>query len=184
MDPTQIIEIVGQTCGVLIILLGAISTQFPKRWQILLVFAAMNLLSVVNQLCVGNGYASAIGCAVAAIHCPINSYKARKELPTALLENVIWSVIYFAAWGAGVAISVHLGAATWYDVFPLLGTITFLFSVFLPKERDVRIFTFANSLVYCIYNILNLNVAAVSQVIAMISAVIALIRFREKKNPS
>ena len=182
MSPTQIMELIGQICGVIIIVLSMISTQFPKRWQILLVFAAMNLLSVFNQLFVGAGYASALGCGVAAIHCPINSYKAKRALPTSILENILWSILYFAAWGAGVYISVRLGTASWLDVFPLLGTITFLFSVFLPKERDVRIFTFANSLVYCIYNIINLNVAAVSQVLAMISVVIALIRYREKKN--
>lgn len=182
MEPSQIIELTGQICGILIIILSAISTQFPKRWQILLVFAGMNFLSVINQLCVGAGYASAIGCAIAAIHCPINSYKARKGRPTSLLENVLWSILYFAAWGVGVFIAAQLGKASWLDVFPLLGTITFLFSVFLPKERDVRIFTFANSLVYCIYNAINLNVAAVSQVLAMISVIVALIRYREKKS--
>lgn len=182
MNPTQIIEIVGQVCGVLIIILSVISTQFPKRWQILLVFAALNFLSVFNQLLVGSGLASAFGCAVAAIHCPINAYKAKRELPTHLIENIIWSVIYFAAWGAGVFVSAQLGTASWLDIFPFFGTLTFLGSVFMPKERDVRIFTFANSFVYCIYNIINLNIAAVSQVLAMISVIVALIRYREKKN--
>lgn len=181
MIPTQIIELVGQVCGVLIIILSVIATQFPKRWQILLVFAAMNLFSVVNQLLVGSGLASAFGCAAAAIHCPINAYKAKKELPTRPIENILWGVVYFAAWGLGVFVSAKLGTASWLDIFPLLGTITFLGSVFVPKERDVRLFTFANSFVYCIYNIINLNVAAVSQILAMISVIIALIRYREKK---
>ena len=182
MNPTQIIELVGQICGICIILLGMISTQFPKRWQILLVFAGMNLLSVANQLCVGSGYASALGCAVAAIHCPINAYKAKKELPTRLVENILWSAVYFAAWGVGVYLAVRVGTASWLDVWTLLGTVTFLGSVFVKRERDIRLFTFANSLAYCIYNVLNLNVAAVSQVLTMISVVVALIRYRKPKN--
>lgn len=182
MNSNQIIEIIGQACGVLIIIGNAISTQFPKRWQILLVFSVLNLLSVFNQLLVGSGLASAFGCAVAAIHCPINAYKAKKEQPTRLLENILWSILYFFAWGVGVFLSARLGTSSWLDLFPLLGTITFLGSVFVPKERDVRLFTFANSFVYCIYNIINLNIAAVSQILAMLSVAIALIRYREKKN--
>lgn len=182
MPPTQIAELIGQILGVITIILGVLATQFPKRWQILLVFTALNFLTVFNQLLVGSGYASALGCAVATIHCPINAYKAKKELPTHLLENVLWSAVYFAAWGLGVYLTVRDGTASWLDVWTLLGTVTFLGSVFVKKERDVRLFTFANSLSYCIYNALNLNVAAVSQVLTMISVVIALIRYRETKN--
>lgn len=181
MEQAQILELVGQGLGVLIILLSVISAQMPKRWQILLTLAGVNLLTVFNQLLVGDGFAVALGCAVATVHCPINAYKAKKKLPTRVWENVVWSLLYFGAWGVGLYLAAGAGTLSFMDAFPFFGTVTFLLSVFLPKERDVRIFTFANSFVYFIYNVINLNVAAASQLLTMISVVIALVRYRKKK---
>lgn len=181
MDSAQIIELVGQILGVLIIALSVASAQLPKRWQILLGLAGVNLLTVFNQLFVGSGFAVALACALATVHCPINAYKAKKGIRTPVWENVIWSVLYFSTWIVGIVLATLAGSASWMDIFPLFGIITFILSVVLPKERDVRIFTFANSFVYFIYNILNLNIAALSQLFTMISAVIALVRYREKK---
>ena len=181
METKQIIELVGQGIGVLIIILAAASAQFPKRWQILLGLAGVNLLTVFNQLLVGNGFAVALGCALAAVHCPVNAYKAKKEIRTSALENAIWSALYFATWIVGIILAARAGSSSWLDIFPFFGIVTFILSVLLPKERDVRIFTFANSLVYFIYNTINLNIAALSQLLTMISVVIALVRYREKK---
>ena len=180
MTTAQIIEIVGQACGVLIIIANPLATQFPKRWQIMIMFCLLNLLSTVNQLCVGSGYASALGCGVATIHCAINAFKAKKEIETKLWENVLWAVVYFAAWGFGVYLAARLGLASWLDIFPFFGTVTFLGSVFFKKEQTIRLFTFGNNFVYGIYNVINLNVTAVSQFITMISIIIALIRYRKK----
>ena len=182
MPSSQIIELVGQACGVLIIIINPFATQFPKRWQIMLMFSLINFISAINQLCVGNGFASALGCGIAVIHCAINAVKAKKGIDTKKLENILWAVAYFAAWGFGVYLAARMGKASWLDVFPFLGTVAFLGSVFFTKGREIRISTFANNLIYFAYNIINLNVTAVSQLITMISVVIALIRFRDKKD--
>ena len=174
-------EIIGQICGVFVIVAGVVAMQFSKRWQILLALGVLNLLTVFNMLFLGMSFSSVIGCALAAVQCPISAYKAKKGLPVGKLENAVWSVLYFAAWGVGLYLSAQMGMASWRDALPFLGTVTFVLSVLLPKERDVRIFSFLNALVYFIYNLLYLNVAAVSQMLTMISIVIALIRYREKK---
>ena len=181
MEPSQIIELVGQVCGVLIIIVNPLATQFPKRWQIMVMFCIINFLSVINQLCVGNGFASAFGSGLAVIHCAINAVKAKKEIETKTFENILWSVGYLATWILGVYLAARMGKASWLDIFTFLGTLTFLGSVFFKKGRDIRISTFANNLVYFIYNVINLNVTAVSQLITMISVIIALIRYRGKK---
>ena len=88
MEPSQIIELVGQLCGVLIIIVNPLATQFPKRWQIMVMFCIINFLSVINQLCVGNGFASAFGSGLAVIHCTINAVKAKKEIETKYAERI------------------------------------------------------------------------------------------------
>ena len=178
MEP---IEIIGQLFGALAIVASVVSMQLAKRWQMLIALAFLNLFLVFNQLFLGMSYSAIIGCGLAAVHCPVNAYKAKKELVTSRLENVIWSVLYFASWGLGLFLSARAGMASWMDILPFFGTVTFLFSVFLPKERDVRIHTFLNALVYFVYNLLSMNIAAVSQVLTMISVIVALVRYREKK---
>lgn len=182
MDKAQIVELVGQILGVLIIIVSVASMQFKKRWQMLLGLAGVNLLTVFNQLLVGSGFAVALGCALAAIHCPVNAYKDKKGLRTGMLENVIWSALYFVTWIIGIIIAAKTGNSSWLDIFPFFGIVTFILSVLLPRERDVRIFTFANSFVYFVYNTINLNIAALSQLFTMISVAVAMFRYREKKH--
>ena len=181
MSTAQAIELIGQICGLIIIVTNPLAMQFPKRWQMLLMLSGVNFLSVINQLCVGSGFASATVCGVAMLHCAVNSYKSGKGREIRTVENVVWSAVYFAALGVSIFISAQVGAATWLDVFPVLGTVAFLGSVLCKREQTIRKFTFVNCLIYFVYNIINLNVTAVSQLIAMISIVIALYRYREKK---
>lgn len=181
MEP---LEILGQAFGVLAIIASVISMQLSKRWQILLALSFLNLFLVFNQLFLGMSFSSIIGCGLAAVHCPINAYKVKKGMRTSRVENVIWSVLYFVSWGVGVYISARMGMASWMDILPFFGVLTFIISIYVPKERDVRIFTFLNALVYLVYNALNLNVAAISQVLTMISIIVALVRYREKKTQS
>lgn len=178
MEP---LEIVGQVFGVLAIITGVISMQLSKRWQILVALAFLNLFLVFNQLFLGMSFSATIGCGLAAIHCPINAYKVKKGKPAGRVENVIWSVLYFASWGVGLYISARMGIASWMDVLPFFGVLTFVISVYVPKERDVRIFTLLNALVYLVYNALNMNIAAVSQVLTILSVIVALVRYREGK---
>lgn len=179
MEP---LEIIGQAFGVLSIIVGVISMQLKKRWQILLALAFLNLFLVFNQCFLGMSPSAIIVCALAAVHCPINAYKVWRGRPAGRVENIVWSVLYFAAFGVGIFLSVRAGTISWMDIFPFFGIVTFIFSVFVPKERDVRIFTLLNALVYFIYNLLNLNIAAISQMLTMISVVIAMIRYREGKS--
>ena len=174
-------EIVGQALGVLAIIISVVSMQLKKRWQILLALAMLNLSLVFNQIFLGMSPSAILGCALASVHCPISAYKVKKGMTITRLENIIWSVLYFVSWGVGLYLAAQMGVISWLDALPFLGIVTFICSVFVPKERDVRIFTLLNSLVYLVYNALNLNIAAISQVLTIISVVVALIRYREKK---
>ena len=173
-------EIIGQICGIVVFVGCVLCTQLPKRWQMLLVLGIVNLFCVPNQLLVGSGITAALLCSVATVNCFLNSYKAKKGLREHLWENIIFAVLYFAAWGVGFAASFKNGAPDYLDVFPLVAVIFFLGQVFLPKERDIRICTIGNSLMYFLYDSINLNVAAFAKLFAMVSALVALIRYRKK----
>jgi nucleoside recognition membrane protein YjiH len=175
-------ELIGQIFGILVMLGCIVTNQFPKRWQMLLGFAVINLFSALNQLLVGAGLTASFVALVAVVHCPINAYKSYRNRPARRWEDVLFSVLYFGAWGVGFVVSLRSGSASWMDLMPLLATVCFVGSVFLPKERDIRLCTFANSAIYFVYDIINLNLAATAKLFNMISVVVALVRYREKRN--
>jgi len=173
-------EIIGQICGVIVFVGCLVCTQMPKRWQILLVLGFINLFSVPNQLLVGSGLTACLLCSVATVNCFINAYKSKKGLAEHLWENIIFAVLYFTAWGVGFAASLKNGAPFYLDLMTLVATIFFLGQVFLPGEKEIRLCTFGNSFMYFLYDGINLNVAAFAKLFAMVSAIIALIRYRKK----
>ncbi|MBO5279677.1 MAG: YgjV family protein [Clostridia bacterium] len=173
-------EIIGQICGVLVFIGCVLCTQFPKRWQMLLVLGLVNLFSVPNQLLVGSGLTAGLLCSVATVNCFLNAYKSKKGFKEHLWENIVFAVLYFTAWGIGFAASFKNGTPNYLDAFTFVATIFFLGQVFLPKERDMRICTMGNSFMYFLYDGINLNVAAFAKLFALVSAAIALIRYRKK----
>ena len=174
-------EILGQILGFIIMILCVINTQFPKRWQMLLCSALVNLFSSLNQLFVGAGLTACFLCAVATVHCAINSYKAKKELPEKLWEKILFIILYFIAWSVGFYFSFDSGTPIYLDLMTFVATIFFIGIVLLPRERDIRLCTLGNSLVYFTYDTINLNIAAIAKLFSIISVIVALIRYRKKK---
>ena len=174
-------ETIGQICGVIVMIGCIVSSQMPKRWQILLGYAIVNLFSSLNQLFVGAGLTSCFLCAVATVHCLINAYKAKKGLVEHLWEKVFFIVLYLIAWSIGFVLSFKNGTPLYLDLMTFVATVFFVGQVLLPKERDIRLSTLGNSLVYFIYDTINLNIAAVAKLFNVISVIIALIRYRNKE---
>ena len=178
---TSMEEILGQICGIIIMILCVINTQFPRRWQMLLCSAAVNLFSSLNQLLVGSGLTACFLCAVATVHCSINSYKAKKEIPERIWEKILFIVLYFTAWGIGFSFSFSNGTPLYLDLMTFVATIFFIGIVLLPKERDMRLCTLGNSVIYFTYDTINLNIAAVAKMFSIISVIVALIRYGKKE---
>lgn len=173
-------EILGQICGIIIMIGVVVTNQLPKRWHMLLGYSFINLFSSLNQLFVGAGLTSCFLCAIATVHCAINAIKVKKERPIRIWENILWSIIYLIVWGVGFVFSFSNGTPFYLDAMTLAATVFFIGSTLLPRERDMRLCTFANSLIYFAYDLINLNVAFLAKLFAMISVVVALYRYRDK----
>ena len=172
--------IIGQIFGVLVIVACVINNQFPKRWQMLVGFAVVNVLSTFNLLLVGAGLTVCFPCVVAAIHCPINAYKAKKEIEEKVWEKIFFGFLYFLSWGIGFYISFKNGTASWLDAMPFVATAFFVGSVFVKKERNVRLCTLSNTLIYLVYDMIFYNIAFLAKLFNAISIFIARYRYRDK----
>ena len=173
-------EIWGQIFGALVMVGCVISSQMPKRWQILLGFAGVNLFSSLNQLLVGSGLTACFLCAIATVHCAINAYKAKRGIPERLWENILFCVLYLIAWIIGFCASLESGAPLYLDLMTFVATVFFVGQVLLPRERDIRFCSLGNALIYFVYDCINLNIAAVAKLFTVLSVLIALIRYRRK----
>ena len=174
-------EILGQILGILVTIGCVTIIQFPKRWQILLGSSVVNLASALNLLLVGAGLSACIPCAVAVIHCLFCAIKAKRDIPSSLREKVFFSLCYLAAWALGFSIALSAGTASWTDIMPLAATVFFVASVFMPKERNMRLFNLCNAVTYIAYDIIIPNTAVIAQIFTVASILIALYRYREKK---
>jgi len=136
--------ILGQIFGVLVIIVGIVSNQMPKRWQMLLGLGLMNLLSIINIYLIGGGLPVCLVCAVAVIQCPINAYRAKKDIPTPKAEEILFGILYLVTWGIGYAIAVKNGTATILDFIPLVATIFFIAAMVVKTEKSMRLCMLGN----------------------------------------
>ena len=141
----------------------------------------MNLLSFCNQLFIGAGFSAVLGCGIAIVHCSINAVKDIKGKNQTVVENVIWCAAYLIAWFVGIIMTIKSGTYTHWEFITLVTTFFYFGTVFFVNENKIRWCTLGNSAGFLLYNIVNSNIAAIAQVLSIISTVVALIRFREKK---
>ena len=137
----------------------------------------------MNHLLVGSGFTAVFGCAIAAVHCFVNALLVIRGHEFTLFENLTWSAVYIASWVLGICMSVNDGSFTPLEFITLITLLFYFGTVFFKSERVIRYCTLGNSVGYLVYNLAHMNIAAVSQLLSIISTVVALIRFREKKVP-
>lgn len=173
-------EGIGQIFGILTTVAAVVSTQLPKRWQMMLAFMAVNAFSALNVLLVGAGLTACMACIVAVIHSPVNAYRAKKNIDSPLWEKLFFSALYFVAWGIGFYLSVKNGTASWFDAMPLVATGFFVASMLVKKENNIRLCTLGNASIYVIYHIIFKSLGVLAQAFELISILIALYRYRKK----
>jgi hypothetical protein len=173
--------LLGQIFGILTTVAVVATYQLPKRWQIMLFSALTNILSTVNVLLIGAGLTLCMVNLVAVVHSFINSYKAKRGLEASLAEKIIFSVLYFVAWGVGLYISIQNGTASWLDAMPLIATAFFVATMIFINEQRIRLAMLGNSGIYTVYHIIFRNIGVLAQLFNITSIIIALFRYRKKK---
>ena len=176
-------EIIGQILGVIVTIACIVTAQLPKRWQILLGQIFTNILSATNMFLVGQGLTACLPCFVAAAHCGINVFRDRKGSTSPLWEKIVFSILYFIAWGIGFGLSCAAGTASVLDILPLIATALFVASVLVSREQLMRLCSLGNASTYVIYNAIFKNSAIFAHIFTIISLLIALFRYRKQGKP-
>lgn len=166
-------EIVAQIIGIVALVAAVISFQ-QRTYKGILVLQLVSSGLFAFHFAMLGAYTGAVLNAIAAVRSLIYAYKGK---PWA--DNILWFWLF-------CVLSVMVGVFTWngpLSILPVLGMISTT-AVFLTKTpKMVRIVSFPSSPLWLVYNIFTHSLGGViTEVISMISIIVAMIRLDFKKD--
>ena len=163
----------AQIFGILGICFSVISMQAKKRKYIFIWLLLLNLASALNFLFLNNNTSSYI-CFFAILEMIINyifEYN-KKDVP-------IFVVIIY------VFVNIFLGIlsfTTFIDVLPIICSLIFCATIICKNEQNIRKLMLGNQSIWLIFDIIvKAYTFSVSNILTIVSTVIALKRFKEEE---
>ena len=177
MDLTYII---AQAFGIFATLSCFAMPLFKRKWQMLLVNVAGNLFFILNLLLLGlhetgNLFANATAMivnVVSLVQVLISYWHVKKETPVTTAENIVFLLLYV---GLG-----FVGFNRALDFLPIIASVFNMLAVFQKDEQKTRVLVLCNAAIFCAYYIILGSTSLLAELMAVITTVIALIKYRKK----
>ncbi len=164
----------AQISGLVISALSILAVQMKKKWQILAVSFAANALNILLYYLINGRLSSMVAVSVTAcLQCAVNIPLAYRGKLASAAQKTVFAVLYFAV---GV-----MQYETLLDVLPIAGSMLFMAGSFQKTEQRMRLFSTANAAVFIAYNGILGSTAVIGQIFSLLSDLVALFRYREKK---
>lgn len=169
----------AQAFGILATISCFIMPLFKKKWQMLLINAAGNLFFILNLLLLGAATGDLLANATAMIvnvvslvQVFISYWHVQKEKPVTMAENIIFLVLYV---GLG-----FVGFHRAIDLLPIVASVFNMLAAFQRDEQKTRLLVLCNASIFCLYYIIIGSTSLLAELLAVVTAVIGLIRYRKK----
>lgn len=170
---------IAQGFGIFATLCCFIMPLFKKKWQMLLVNVAGNLFFILNLLLLGatqgdvfaNSTAMIVN-SVSLLQVLLSYWHVQKEKPVTTAENIIFLLLYV---GLG-----FIGFNRALDLLPIIASVFNMLAVFQPDEQKTRYLVLCNASVFCAYYIIIGSTSLLAELMAVITTVIALVKYRKK----
>ena len=176
--------LIGQIFGVLSTVCTIILPFFRKRWQILTLNIAVNVLVASNMLLIGQFGSAAFLCMVAVVQSILSMLHDKKGTPIPLWEKLMFLVLYVGLGIVGIVTSpnfvLELNWANALELLPILGALMLMFSVFSKEEQTMRKFLLANALIWTTYTGIVGSTVFFTDLAATISTATALFKYRKR----
>lgn len=170
-DQTQFI--ISQVISAIATVLLLLSFQQKTHKKIVLMQAASGILFGIQYMLIG-AYEGMICNYVGAVRSIAYSFRGKSKVVDSLFCPSFFAVIFTIS-----------GIVTYKNIFSLLPIVAMCISSFVlwsPKTQQLRALSMPTSAMWLVYNAISHSyVAVITEVLNLISIVIALIRFRKKK---
>lgn len=175
----DLLYFVAQAFGIFATLSCFAMPLFKKKWQMLLVNVAGNLFFILNLLLLGAHSGDWLGNATAMIVNLVSlvqvliSYRhVQKGTPVTKTENLIFLALYV---GMG-----FIGFNRALDFLPIIASVFNMLAVFQKDEQKTRYLVLCNASIFCTYYIIIGSTSLLAELMAVITTVIALVKYRKK----
>lgn len=170
---------IAQGFGIFATLCCFIMPLFKKKWQMLLVTVAGNLFFILNLLLLGanegNLFANSTAMivnGVSLVQVLLSYWHVQKDKPVTTTENIIFLLLYV---GLG-----FIGFQRALDFLPIIGSVFNMLAVFQKDEQKTRFLVLCNASIFCAYYIIIGSTSLLAELMAVITTVIALVKYRKK----
>lgn len=176
----DLIYLIAQGFGIFATLCCFIMPLFKKKWQMLLVNAGGNLFFILNLLLLGlhegdllaNATAMIVN-VVSLVQVFISYWHVQKEKPVTMAENIIFLILYV---GLG-----FVGFNRALDLLPIVASVFNMLAAFQRDEQKTRYLVLCNASIFCAYYIIIGSTSLLAELLAVITTVIALVKYRKVK---
>ena len=174
-------EIVAQIFGLLVTVVCLISPQCKKNWQMALMAILANGFSVLNYLLLDEVSACGV-CAVAVIQAVFAIRHTKRGTKAGTVELCVFGALYVLGGLLPYMVAGTFGSFAWRDVLPIVGALLYLLYLAEKREQRMRLFALSNAVLFLIYDILVQSTHGFAQLISIVSILIALMRYRNRKS--
>ena len=165
---------IGQALGLAATVCCFLTPLFKKKWQMLVITAAANLLFALNLLLIGQVSSAIIIYIVAILQSIVSYWHVQKEKKVSLAENILFLILYV---GCG-----FIGFKSALDLLPIVGAVFNMLATFQRDEQKTRLLILLNALCFFIFCAAVGSTSMFAELLAMITTIIAMIRYRKQKN--
>ncbi len=168
--------IISQIIGLAAVGLYLLSYQLKKRKHIVWVTCASNALYVLQYLLLG-----AFSGAVMDFMSTVSSFLAAKKNEPSLKRHSKWLVWANLLTITAVGLVSALIKGEWLELLPIAGALFQTGGLWCDDEQTIRKFGLCSAPFWLVYNFISQAYgASLGSVIAIVSIIIAMIRYRKK----
>lgn len=161
--------LLAQIIGLIGVIVNIVSIQLKNKKNILMLFLIANVLFGITFFLL-KSYTGSVICLIAAIQTYINNIFVNngKVLPKKLI--ILFILIS--------AIAGFLSYKSIVDIMPVMSSVLYIFSIVQSNEKNIRLLTFLNMLLWSVFDIVvGAYTASISDIIFLISTIVAIYRY-------
>lgn len=177
--------IIGQALGVLSTACAIFRPFCKKKWQIMLLNAAINLLVASNYVLIGSFGSASVLCLLAIVQSVISAIHDRRGTQAPVWEIILFTIAYIAVGFVGIITAPgfvwEISAANALELMPIAGSMLMMAALFAPEPQTIRKFLLANSAIWVTYAILRGSSTFMTNAVSGTASAVALWKYRKKE---